>query len=190
MKQRVLTAAVCLLLDTLFCTTYIPYTHTCAPVHACTALLNNHTQGCERVDVPLHLEVSSVSPTAQQLVEAAGGSVKRVYYTRLGLRALLKVLPPLHACECSPPVLLPPLPLRSTTTTTPHRMRPVLLLPLPTTQPEAWEKRGRVLPRPVRAWPPRENGRYDCIGELPPARALPVPAIAAVAAQTMSQAGS
>jgi hypothetical protein len=43
------------------------------------------------VDVPLHLQVSSVSPAAQKLVEAAGGSVTRVYYTRLGLRALLKV---------------------------------------------------------------------------------------------------
>jgi hypothetical protein len=48
-------------------------------------------QGNERVNVPLHLQVSSVSPAAQKLVEAAGGSVTRVYYTRLGLRALLKV---------------------------------------------------------------------------------------------------
>jgi hypothetical protein len=41
--------------------------------------------------VPLHLQVSSVSPAAKALVEAAGGSVAKVYYTRLGLRALLKV---------------------------------------------------------------------------------------------------
>lgn len=41
--------------------------------------------------MPLHLQVSSVSPTALKLVEAARGSVERVYYTRLGLRALLKV---------------------------------------------------------------------------------------------------
>lgn len=49
------------------------------------------TQGAERVRMPLHLQVSSVSPEALRLVEAAGGSVTRVYYTRLGLRALLKV---------------------------------------------------------------------------------------------------
>lgn len=48
-------------------------------------------QGHERVCVPLHLQVSSVSPTALRLIEAAGGSVTRVYYTPLGLRALLKV---------------------------------------------------------------------------------------------------
>lgn len=51
----------------------------------------NKTQGNERPEVPLHLQVSSVSPKALQLVEAAGGSVERVYYTRLGLKALLKV---------------------------------------------------------------------------------------------------
>lgn len=48
-------------------------------------------QGLEKLKVPLHLQVSSVSPKALQLVEAAGGSVERVYYTRLGLKALLKV---------------------------------------------------------------------------------------------------
>lgn len=41
--------------------------------------------------MPLHLQVSSVNPKALRLVEAAGGSVERVYYTRLGLKALLKV---------------------------------------------------------------------------------------------------
>lgn len=48
-------------------------------------------QGLEKPHVPLHLQVSSVSPKALQLVEAAGGSVERVYYTPLGLKALLKV---------------------------------------------------------------------------------------------------
>jgi hypothetical protein len=48
-------------------------------------------QGLEKPQVPLHLQVSSVSPKALQLVEAAGGSVERVYYTPLGLKALLKV---------------------------------------------------------------------------------------------------
>ncbi|KAF6257458.1 hypothetical protein COO60DRAFT_1701840, partial [Scenedesmus sp. NREL 46B-D3] len=73
--------------------------------------------GGECVDVPLHLQVSSASTAAQKLVEAAGGSVTRVYYTRLGLHALLK--------------------------------------------PENIERKGRALPRPVRAWPPRDNGKYD-----------------------------
>jgi hypothetical protein len=50
-----------------------------------------HTQGKERVRLPLHLQVSSVSPEALRAVERAGGSVTRVYYTQLGLRALLKV---------------------------------------------------------------------------------------------------
>lgn len=48
-------------------------------------------QGDEQLQVPLHLQVSSVSPAAQAAVEAAGGSITRVYYTKLGLRALLKV---------------------------------------------------------------------------------------------------
>lgn len=48
-------------------------------------------QGEEKVNRPLHLQVSSVSPEALKLVEAAGGTVERVYYTRLGLKALLKV---------------------------------------------------------------------------------------------------
>jgi hypothetical protein len=48
-------------------------------------------QGLEKLKVPLHLQVSSVSPKALKLVEAAGGSVERVYYTHLGLKALLKV---------------------------------------------------------------------------------------------------
>lgn len=48
-------------------------------------------QGTEKPAVPLHLQVSSVSPQALRAVQAAGGSVERVYYTRLGLKALLKV---------------------------------------------------------------------------------------------------
>eukprot|EP00882_Tetradesmus_deserticola_P028118 GHRQ01031303.1.p2 GENE.GHRQ01031303.1~~GHRQ01031303.1.p2 ORF type:complete len:134 (+),score=58.34 GHRQ01031303.1:722-1123(+) len=95
--------------------------------------------GNERVDVPLHLQVSSASTAAQELLEAAGGSVTRVYYTRLGLTALLK--------------------------------------------PENLEKQGRALPRPVRAWPPRDNGKYDAIGQLPPATQLPQAALPVTAAR-------
>jgi large subunit ribosomal protein L15 len=86
------------------------------------------TQGTEKLHKPLHLQVSSVSPKALQLVEGAGGSVERVYYTRLGLKALLK--------------------------------------------PENFEKKGLALPRPVRAWPPRENGKFDVVGQLPPVKQL------------------
>lgn len=85
--------------------------------------------GEEKVNRPLHLQVSSVSPQALQLVQAAGGTVERVYYTRLGLKALLK--------------------------------------------PENFDKKGLVLPRPVRAWPPRENGKFDAIGQLPPVKQPP-----------------
>lgn len=48
-------------------------------------------QGNEQVQQPLHFQVSSCSPKALQVVEAAGGSIERVYYTPLGLKALLKV---------------------------------------------------------------------------------------------------
>lgn len=39
-------------------------------------------------------------------------------------------------------------------------------------QPENFEKKGRLLPRPVRAWPPSENGKFDVIGLLPPTKQL------------------
>eukprot|EP00882_Tetradesmus_deserticola_P026706 GHRQ01029486.1.p1 GENE.GHRQ01029486.1~~GHRQ01029486.1.p1 ORF type:complete len:159 (+),score=50.80 GHRQ01029486.1:680-1156(+) len=108
-----------------------------AELHPCVYIAA--PQGDERVDVPLHLQVSSASTAAQELLEAAGGSVTRVYYTRLGLTALLK--------------------------------------------PENLEKQGRALPRPVRAWPPRDNGKYDAIGQLPPATQLPQAALPVTAAR-------
>ncbi|KAA0054211.1 50S ribosomal protein L15 [Cucumis melo var. makuwa] len=37
-----------------------------------------------------HQEVSRVTVRAKEAVEAAGGTVRRVYYNKLGLRALLK----------------------------------------------------------------------------------------------------
>jgi hypothetical protein len=54
----------------------------------------------------------------------------------------------------------------------------LLLLLLPAAvvlceQPENFEKHGYTLPRAVRAWPPRENGKYDVIGQLPPVKQLP-----------------
>jgi large subunit ribosomal protein L15 len=47
-------------------------------------------------------------------------------------------------------------------------------------KPELFERRGRPLPRAVRAPPPRLQGRFDAVGALPPA--LEVPALAPPAA--------
>eukprot|EP00850_Spirogloea_muscicola_P025415 SM003013S11640 [mRNA] locus=s3013:2:1386:- [translate_table: standard] len=47
-------------------------------------------RGAEKLKVPLHLEVSRVSQVARAAVEDAGGSVVRVHYNQLGLRALLR----------------------------------------------------------------------------------------------------
>jgi hypothetical protein len=53
-------------------------------------------------------------------------------------------------------------------------------------QPEKLEKQGRTLPRPVRAWPPRDNGKYDTIGQLPPTTQLPQAALPVAAAAVSS----
>ena len=47
-------------------------------------------QGKERLDRPVHLEVSAASAQAISAVEAAGGSVTCAHFNRLALRALLK----------------------------------------------------------------------------------------------------
>ncbi|CAI0555025.1 unnamed protein product [Linum tenue] len=47
-------------------------------------------RGCEHIVWPIHIEVSRVTVRAKAAVEAAGGSVRRVHYNKLGLRALLK----------------------------------------------------------------------------------------------------
>ncbi|KAJ6779195.1 50S RIBOSOMAL PROTEIN L15 [Salix koriyanagi] len=47
-------------------------------------------RGAEKIQWPIHLEVSRVTVRAKQAVEAAGGSVRRVHYNQLGFRALLK----------------------------------------------------------------------------------------------------
>ncbi|XP_059648326.1 uncharacterized protein LOC132294474 [Cornus florida] len=47
-------------------------------------------RGAEEIKWPIHLEVSRVTVRAKAAVEAAGGSVRRVYYNKLGFRALLK----------------------------------------------------------------------------------------------------
>ncbi|KAJ7978823.1 50S ribosomal protein L15 [Quillaja saponaria] len=46
-------------------------------------------RGAEKIKWPIHLEVSRVTVRAKEAVEAAGGSVRRVYYNKLGFRALL-----------------------------------------------------------------------------------------------------
>ncbi|CAL9133242.1 unnamed protein product [Musa acuminata var. zebrina] len=45
--------------------------------------------GSEHINWPIHLEVSRVTVRAKAAVEAAGGSVRKVYYNKLGFRALL-----------------------------------------------------------------------------------------------------
>lgn len=47
-------------------------------------------RGAEQIKWPIHLEVSRVTVRAKAAVEAAGGTVRRVYYNKLGFRALLK----------------------------------------------------------------------------------------------------
>ncbi|XP_038992447.1 54S ribosomal protein L10, mitochondrial-like [Hibiscus syriacus] len=47
-------------------------------------------RGAEQIKWPIHLEVSRVTVRAKEEAEAAGGSVRRVHYNKLGLRALLK----------------------------------------------------------------------------------------------------
>ncbi|EEF40170.1 50S ribosomal protein L15 [Ricinus communis] len=47
-------------------------------------------RGADQIKWPIHLEVTRVTVRAKQAVEAAGGSVRRVHYNKLGLRALLK----------------------------------------------------------------------------------------------------
>ncbi|KAL4189730.1 hypothetical protein AMTRI_Chr08g208580 [Amborella trichopoda] len=47
-------------------------------------------RGAEKIQWPIHLEVTRVTVKAKEAVEAAGGSVRRVYYNKLGFRALLK----------------------------------------------------------------------------------------------------
>ncbi|KAL8133069.1 uncharacterized protein LOC141712357 [Apium graveolens] len=47
-------------------------------------------RGAEHIHWPIHLEVTRVTVRAKAAVEAAGGSVRKVYYNKLGFRALLK----------------------------------------------------------------------------------------------------
>ena len=45
-------------------------------------------QGASAFNRQVHLQVSDVSDAAKAAIERCGGSVKTVYYNRLGLRAL------------------------------------------------------------------------------------------------------
>ncbi|XP_038987665.1 50S ribosomal protein L15 [Phoenix dactylifera] len=47
-------------------------------------------RGAEHIKWPIHFEVSRVTARAKAAVEAAGGSVRKVYYNKLGFQALLK----------------------------------------------------------------------------------------------------
>ncbi|KAJ3687847.1 hypothetical protein LUZ61_017011 [Rhynchospora tenuis] len=47
-------------------------------------------RGAEEIKWPIHLEVTRVTSRAKAAVEEAGGSVRKVYYNKLGFKALLK----------------------------------------------------------------------------------------------------
>ena len=40
-------------------------------------------------------------------------------------------------------------------------------------KPEAFAAKGRALPRPPRSWPPRDAGKFDAVGALPPVEGVP-----------------
>eukprot|EP01025_Chloroclados_australasicus_P018524 TRINITY_DN19758_c0_g3_i1.p1 TRINITY_DN19758_c0_g3~~TRINITY_DN19758_c0_g3_i1.p1 ORF type:complete len:310 (+),score=6.33 TRINITY_DN19758_c0_g3_i1:112-1041(+) len=46
-------------------------------------------RGKENFDIPVHIQVTACSNSAKSAIEAAGGSVTKVYYHKLGMRALL-----------------------------------------------------------------------------------------------------
>jgi large subunit ribosomal protein L15 len=48
--------------------------------------------GAADFKIPLHFEVSHASESARSAVEAAGGSVKFIYFNQRGLRAHLMVI--------------------------------------------------------------------------------------------------
>eukprot|EP01026_Neomeris_dumetosa_P082984 TRINITY_DN95741_c1_g1_i3.p1 TRINITY_DN95741_c1_g1~~TRINITY_DN95741_c1_g1_i3.p1 ORF type:complete len:307 (-),score=29.21 TRINITY_DN95741_c1_g1_i3:468-1388(-) len=62
---------------------------------ACNRKLHRHDglvlleRGAEKFDIPIHVQVTAVSNKAKAAIEAAGGSVTKTYYNKLGLRALL-----------------------------------------------------------------------------------------------------
>eukprot|EP00944_MAST-04C_sp_MAST-4C-sp1_P002108 g2108.t1 len=47
-------------------------------------------QGSKSFSTPINIEVSGASQSAIAAIEKCGGSIKSVYYNRLGLRVLLK----------------------------------------------------------------------------------------------------
>uniref|UniRef100_A0A1J3DJQ7 50S ribosomal protein L15 n=1 Tax=Noccaea caerulescens TaxID=107243 RepID=A0A1J3DJQ7_NOCCA len=47
-------------------------------------------RGADEIKWPLHFEVSRVTVRAKEVVEAMGGSARRVHYNKLGLKALLE----------------------------------------------------------------------------------------------------
>ncbi|KAL2630606.1 hypothetical protein R1flu_015292 [Riccia fluitans] len=79
-------------------------------------------RGAEEFKLPIHIEVSRVSERAKAAIEAAGGSVRRVHYNQLGLKALL--------------------------------------------DPEWFNKKGRLLPKPARP-PLKVRPKVDGTGSLP-----------------------
>ena len=52
--------------------------------------LGDDAEGADDAFIKVRLEVSRASARAKEIIERAGGSVTRVHYNRLGLRALLQ----------------------------------------------------------------------------------------------------
>jgi large subunit ribosomal protein L15 len=52
--------------------------------------LGDDAEGADDAFIKVRLEVSRASAKAKEIIERAGGSVTRVHYNRLGLRALLQ----------------------------------------------------------------------------------------------------
>ncbi|KNC46880.1 50S ribosomal protein L15 [Thecamonas trahens ATCC 50062] len=71
----------------------------------------------ETFRLPITLEVSAASSTAIEAIERAGGSIKTVYFNRLGLRALLKP----HTFDVMPRLARPPPRLRARYESYEHR---------------------------------------------------------------------
>jgi hypothetical protein len=51
-------------------------------------LLGRGAAAIKRLDTPLHLEVSECSELAEKAIVDAGGSIKRVFFTKTGLRGV------------------------------------------------------------------------------------------------------
>eukprot|EP00983_Pelagomonas_calceolata_P097074 1158207-Pelagomonas_calceolata.AAC.2 len=98
-------------------------------------------------------QVTACTDAARAAIEAAGGTVTRVYYTAEGLKGLLKAV-----------------------------VAPGSFVALPELQsrlPHLYTSKRLPLPLPAHSWHPKFNDKFDAIGQLPPVLSLPAPSKAA-----------